>query len=40
MRKMNKLKKKILPIIRAALKEDIGRGDITTKLIIPQKNLY
>jgi nicotinate-nucleotide pyrophosphorylase (carboxylating) len=27
--------KQILPIIKAALKEDIGAGDITTKLIIP-----
>ena len=27
--------KEILPIIKTALKEDIGRGDITAKLIIP-----
>ena len=29
--------KKILPIIKAALKEDIGPGDITTELTIPAK---
>jgi len=28
---------KILPIIKAALREDIGNGDITTKLVIPAK---
>ncbi len=27
--------KQILPIIKAALKEDVGAGDITTKLIVP-----
>jgi nicotinate-nucleotide pyrophosphorylase (carboxylating) len=30
-------KNKILPIIKTALKEDIGPGDITSKLIIPGK---
>ena len=34
---MNIADKKILPLVKAALKEDIGRGDITTKLIIPAK---
>ena len=29
--------KKILPIIKAALKEDIGQGDVTSELIIPPK---
>ena len=34
---MKRLEQKILPIIKAALKEDIGRGDITTQLVIPTK---
>ncbi|MCQ9208318.1 MAG: carboxylating nicotinate-nucleotide diphosphorylase [Omnitrophica bacterium] len=31
------MQKKVLPIIKLALEEDIGRGDITTKLIIPDR---
>lgn len=34
---MNKLKKeRVLPLIRRALKEDIGRGDLTTEAIVPK----
>lgn len=32
---MKRLEKRILPIIKTALNEDIGRGDITSQLIIP-----
>lgn len=34
---MKILEKEILPIVKIALQEDIGRGDITTRLIIPPK---
>ena len=34
---MNIADKKILPLVKIALKEDIGQGDITTKLILPGK---
>lgn len=34
---MEQLERKILPIVKAALKEDIGRGDITSRLLIPAK---
>lgn len=34
---MRGFKKNILPIIKAALKEDVGRGDITSRLLVPAK---
>ncbi len=34
---MNISKNKVLPIVKLALKEDTGKGDITTKLIIPPR---
>ncbi|MCK4225260.1 nicotinate-nucleotide diphosphorylase (carboxylating), partial [candidate division WOR-3 bacterium] len=34
---MNKLKKeKVLLLLRRALKEDIGKGDITTERLVPE----
>lgn len=36
---MTRLKKEnVLPLIRQALKEDIGKGDLTTKNIVPEKH--
>jgi nicotinate-nucleotide pyrophosphorylase (carboxylating) len=36
---MNKLKKeKVLPLIKKALREDIGKADLTTKELIPEKH--
>jgi nicotinate-nucleotide pyrophosphorylase (carboxylating) len=39
MQKMRIPQKKILPIIKRALKEDIGQGDVTTDLFIPAKKI-
>jgi len=30
-------KKKVIPIIKQALAEDIGRGDVTTRLVVPSR---
>ncbi|MFC1632463.1 carboxylating nicotinate-nucleotide diphosphorylase [Candidatus Omnitrophota bacterium] len=36
---MKKLNSSILPIVKTALQEDIGKGDITTRLLVPDKKV-